>query len=52
MPAVKNTLEENYLFLLRELSRINYELDHLPKGGISVKKIGGIDCHYHQWREP
>lgn len=51
MPVVKNTFEENYLFFLRELSRINHELDHLPKGSISVKKIGGIDYYYHQWRE-
>ncbi|MEK6684293.1 MAG: GSU2403 family nucleotidyltransferase fold protein [Nitrospirota bacterium] len=51
MPVVKNTFEENYLFFLRELSRINHELGRLPKGSISVKKIGGIDYHYHQWRE-
>jgi hypothetical protein len=51
MPVVKNTFEENYLFFLRELSRINHELGHLPKGSLSVKKIGGIDYHYHQWRE-
>jgi len=51
MPVVKNTFEENYLFFLRELSRINHELGHLPKGSISVKKIGGIDYHYHQWRK-
>ena len=36
MPVVKNTFEENYLFFLHELSRINHELDHLPKGNISV----------------
>ena len=51
MSIVKNTLAENYLFFLRELSRINRELESLPKGGISVKTIGGIDYCYHQWRE-
>lgn len=51
MPVVKNTFEENYLFFLRELSRINRELNNLPKGSISIKKIGGIAYYYHQWRE-
>jgi len=36
MPVVKNTFEENYLFFLRELSRINHEQGNLPKGSISV----------------
>ncbi len=36
MPVVKNILEENYLFFLRELSRLNHELSNLPKGSISV----------------
>ncbi|OGP23917.1 MAG: hypothetical protein A2X87_04225 [Deltaproteobacteria bacterium GWC2_42_51] len=51
MSVVKNTLQENYIFFLRELSRIEHELANLPKGSISVKKIGGISYYYHQWRE-
>lgn len=51
MSVVKNTLQENYIFFLRELSRIENELVDLPKGSISVKKIGGIPYYYHQWRE-
>lgn len=51
MSVVKNTLQENYIFFLRELSRIEHELSNLPKGNISVKKIGGIPYYYHQWRE-
>src|SRR3990167_1222672 len=51
MSVVKNTLQENYIFFLRELSRIERELTNLPKGNISVKKIGGASYYYHQWRE-
>ncbi len=51
MSVVKNTLQENYIFFLRDLSRIEHEIDNLPKGSISAKKIGGITYYYHQWRE-
>lgn len=51
MSVVKNTLQENYIFFLRELSRIEHELVNLPKGSISAKKIGGASYYYHQWRE-
>lgn len=51
MPVVKNTLQENYIFFLRELSRIEQEISSLPKGSISAKKIGGAAYYYHQWRE-
>ncbi|MBI5892185.1 MAG: hypothetical protein HZB79_00785 [Deltaproteobacteria bacterium] len=51
MPVVKNTLEENYVFFIRELSRIDREMNNLPKGSISAKKIGGITYYYHQRRE-
>lgn len=51
MSVVKNTLQENYIFFLRELSRIEHEINSLPKGSISAKKIGGITYYYHQWRE-
>ena len=51
MSVIKNTLQENYIFFLRELFRINRELDNLPKGSISIKKIGETAYYYHQWRE-
>ena len=51
MPVVKDTLQENYIFFLRELSRIEHEISGLPRGNISAKKIGGITYYYHQWRE-
>ena len=51
MSIVKKTLEENYIFFIRELSRIEDEIRNLPKGSISAKKIGNTIYHYHQWRE-
>lgn len=51
MSVVKKTLEENYVFFLRELARINAEIKPLPAGSISAKKIGKSTYYYHQWRE-
>lgn len=51
MPIVKKTLEENYIFFIRELSRIDSQIKDLPVGSISAKKIGNSTYHYHQWRE-
>ena len=51
MSIVKKTLEENYIFFIRELSRINDEIRKLPRGNISAKKIGKTTYYYHQWRE-
>src|SRR3989304_8021718 len=51
MSVVKKTLEENYIFFIRELSRIDDEIRKLPKGSISAKKIGKTTYYYHQWRE-
>ena len=51
MNVTKITLEENYLFFLKELIRINNEINELPKGTISAKKIGNSIYYYHQWRE-
>ncbi len=51
MSVVRKTLEENYIFFVRELARIDEEIKKLPKGGISAKKIGKSTYYYHQWRE-
>jgi len=51
MSVVRKTLEENYIFFVRELTRINEEISKLPKGSISAKKIGNTRYYYHQWRE-
>ncbi len=51
MSVVRKTLEENYIFFLRELTRINREIASLPAGSISAKKIGNATYYYHQWRE-
>lgn len=51
MSVVKKTLEENYIFFVRELSRIEEELKNLPKGSISAKRIGKSTYYYRQWRE-
>ncbi len=51
MSVVKKTLEENYLFFIRELYRINDEIRNLPRGSISAKNIGKATYYYHQWRE-
>lgn len=51
MSVIKKTLEENYIFFLREFVRINDEIKKLPVGSISAKKIGKSTYYYHQWRE-
>lgn len=51
MGVVKDTLEENYIFFIRELTRIESEIQALPKGSISEKKIAGKVYYYHQWRD-
>ena len=40
MNATKETLEENYLYFLRELIGIKNQINELPKSNISAKKIG------------
>ena len=51
MSIIKNTLKENYIFFIRELSRLDEEIKALPPGSISIKKIGKSAYYYHQWRE-
>jgi len=51
MVVVRKTLEENYIFFVRELTRISEEISSLPRGSVSAKKIGKSTYHYHQWRE-
>lgn len=51
MTVIKKTLQENYIFFIRELARIDAEIKELPRGSISAKKIGGSTYYYHQWRE-
>lgn len=51
MSVIRKTLEENYIFFVRELTRINEEIKKLPAGNISAKKIGKATYYYHQWRE-
>ncbi|MBI5193906.1 MAG: hypothetical protein HZA08_10765 [Nitrospirae bacterium] len=51
MSVVKKTLEENYLFFIRELFHIDDEIKSLPRGSISAKNIGKTIYYYHQWRE-
>src|SRR3990170_2650400 len=51
MSVVKKTLEENYIYFIRELSRIDDEIKNLPRGSISAKNIGKSTYYYHQWRE-
>lgn len=51
MSMMKKTMEENYLFFARELARIDAEINALPKGSISAKKIGGKTYSYRQWRD-
>lgn len=51
MGVIKDTLEENYIFFIRELARIEEEIAGLPKGSISEKKISGKVYYYHQWRD-
>ena len=51
MSVIKQTLEENYIFFIRELARIGEEIKKLPIGNISLKKIGKSSYFYHQWRK-
>lgn len=51
MGVIKKTLEENYIFFIKELTRLDEEIKKLPGGNISVKKIGKSAYFYHQWRE-
>ena len=51
MAVVRKTLEENYIFFVRELTRINEEISSLTRGSVSAKKIGKSTYYYHQWRE-
>jgi hypothetical protein len=51
MTVIKKTLEENYIFFLKELVRINKEIENLPPGNVSLKKISEKTYYYHQWRE-
>jgi len=51
MGIVEDTLKEDYLYFLREFARVNEEIEKLPKGTITAKKIAGSVYYYHQWRE-
>jgi hypothetical protein len=51
MSVVKKTLQENYIYFIKELARINEEIKDLPAGNISAKKIGQSTYYYRQWRE-
>lgn len=51
MSVIKKTLQENYIFFIRELARIDKELKGLPVGSVSLKKIGKATYYYRQWRE-
>src|SRR3972149_6447486 len=51
MSVVKKTLAENYIFFIRELTRIDDEIRALPRGSISAKNIGKTTYYYHQWRD-
>ena len=51
MSIVKKTLQENYIYFIKELARINEEIKELPAGNISAKKIGKSTYYYRQWRE-
>src|SRR3990172_6230255 len=51
MSVVKKTLEENYIFFIRELTRIDDEIRALQRGSISDKNIGKTTYYYHQWRD-
>ena len=51
MSIVKKTLQENYIYFIKELARIDEEIKGLPAGNISAKKIGKSTYYYRQWRE-
>jgi hypothetical protein len=51
MSVVRKTLQENYIYFIKELIRIDEEISRLPVGSISEKKIGKSTYYYQQWRE-
>jgi hypothetical protein len=51
MSVVEKTLQENYIYFIKEFARINEEIEELPAGNISAKKIGKSTYYYRQWRE-
>jgi hypothetical protein len=51
MSIIRKTLQENYIYFIRELARIDEEIKKLPVGNISAKKIGKSTYYYQQWRE-
>jgi len=38
MSVVRKTLQENYIYFIKELTRIDEEISELPIGSISEKK--------------
>jgi len=51
MGIIEDTLKEDYIHFLKELARMEEDIEKLPKGTITVKKIAGAVYYYHQWRE-
>lgn len=51
MSVVKKNLEDNFIYFIKELHRIEEELKILPRGSISLKKINTKVYYYHQWRD-
>jgi hypothetical protein len=51
MSVVEKTLQENHIYFIKELARINEEIKELPTGNISAKNIGKSTYYYRQWRE-
>jgi hypothetical protein len=51
MSVVEKTLQENYIYFIKELARIHEGIKELPAGNISAKKIGKSTYYYQQWRE-
>jgi hypothetical protein len=51
MSVVRKTLQEYYIYFIKELTRINEEIGNLPVGSISKKIIGQSAYYYQQWRE-
>ena len=51
MSVVKKTLQENFIYFIKERTRVEDEIGKLPVGSISVKRIGKATYYYHQWRE-
>lgn len=51
MSVVKKTLQENFIYFIKERTRVEDEIGKLPVGSISIKRIGNATYYYHQWRE-